>query len=142
VVELDPTLTGVHANLGNALVSKGDVGGAVVAYQTALELDPDNASFHNSTAWDLVNTQDASGRFNQVDQAVAWARRANELQPDDADYQNTLGVALYRGGQWRDASEALLKSIELGNEGPSNWLFLAMANWQLDQKESAQKWYD
>ena len=35
----------------------------------------------------------------------------------------------------------MLKSIELGNDGPYNWLFLAMANWQLEEKDKAQEWY-
>jgi hypothetical protein len=57
-----------------------------------------------------------------------------------------VGRARYRAGAWKESIEALLKSAELddapkGGE-PRQWFFLAMAHWQLGEKEEARAWYD
>ena len=76
-------------------------------------------------------------------EAVAHAQKAVELEPDQADYWNTLGVARYRNGNWKSAIEALMKSAQLRNGGDSfDFFFLAMAHWKLNEKEKARAWYD
>jgi uncharacterized protein HemY len=56
---------------------------------------------------------------------------------------STLGVALYRAGEWKAASEALSKSMELSKGGDAtDWFFLAMTHWQLADKSEARNWYD
>ena len=56
---------------------------------------------------------------------------------------NTLGVALYRAGEWKEAVEALGKSMELSKGGDSfDWFFLAMTHWQLGDRNHARTWYD
>ncbi|MBC7851937.1 MAG: hypothetical protein IAF94_00730 [Pirellulaceae bacterium] len=76
-------------------------------------------------------------------QAVRLAEQAVKLNPNEGLYWNTLGAARYRAGDWQGAIVALSKSQELqrANEG-FDWFFLAMAHWQLGEKEQAQKWYD
>jgi uncharacterized protein HemY len=57
--------------------------------------------------------------------------------------RNTLGVAQYRNGAWKAAVEALMKCVQLRQGGDSfAFFFLAMAHWQLDEKEEARAWYD
>jgi tetratricopeptide (TPR) repeat protein len=52
-------------------------------------------------------------------------------------------VAHYRNGDWKEAAAALEKSIALSKGGTAfDWFFLAMARWQLGQKDEARKWYD
>jgi tetratricopeptide (TPR) repeat protein len=57
---------------------------------------------------------------------------------------NTLGVAQYRSGNWNAAAETLTKSMELaqGDLLSFSAFFLAMAHWQLGEKEKARDWYD
>ena len=75
--------------------------------------------------------------------AVALARKAVELEPKNWAYRNTLGAAQYRAGDWKAAIAALEKSMELRKGGDSNdWFFLAMAHWQLGEKDKAREWYD
>ena len=46
-------------------------------------------------------------------------------------------------GDWKAAIAALEKSMELRKGGDSNdWFFLAMAHWQLGEKDKAREWYD
>lgn len=107
-----------------------------------LALNPDDPNALNGMAWRLATTPDEDGAYPRAAQAVTWARRANELAPNNGGLLNTLGVALYRDEQWQAASDAFQKSIKHGADGPHNWLFIAMSHWQLDQKEKAREWYD
>jgi tetratricopeptide (TPR) repeat protein len=76
-------------------------------------------------------------------QAVALAGKAVELDPKNAAYPNTLGVAQYRAGNWKAAITALEKSLEVRKGGDSfDWFFLAMAQWQLGERDKARMWYD
>jgi tetratricopeptide (TPR) repeat protein len=66
-----------------------------------------------------------------------------ELAPQNGMIWNTLGVAQYCAGNWKVAITALEKSMELRKGGDSfDWFILAMAQWQLGQKDEARKRYD
>ena len=63
--------------------------------------------------------------------------------PESRNIWNTLGAAQYRNGDWKAAVEALMKSVQLCKGGSSfNFFFLAMAHWQLGEKDKAREWYD
>ena len=66
------------------------------------------------------------------------------LAPSEGICWNTLGVAHYRAGHWKDAIEALTKSMELrkGAMESIDAFFLAMAHWQQGEKETAHRYYD
>ena len=70
------------------------------------------------------------------------ANQAIELQPDDADHWNNLGVAQYRAGDWQAAVEALEKADGMIEQGDrEHRMFLAMAHWQLGNKDKARELY-
>jgi Flp pilus assembly protein TadD len=75
--------------------------------------------------------------------AVTLARKSVALEPKNSDFWNTLGVAKYRAGDWKGAVEALARAAKLRKEGDDfTHLFLAMAHWQLGEKEKARACYD
>jgi len=79
-----------------------------------------------------------------TDVALWFAQNAAKLQPSVPKYQNTLGVALYRSGQYRQALTILETTdgvLQLKHPGkvPSNVAFIAMAQYQLGQHEEAKK---
>jgi uncharacterized protein HemY len=75
-------------------------------------------------------------------QAVTLARQCTHLAPDYRNCWNTLGVALYRSGKWRDSLKALAMSMELPGGGDAYDLFFAaMAYWQLGEKGKARQGY-
>ena len=46
-------------------------------------------------------------------------------------------------GNWKEAVATLEKSMDLRKGGDSSdWFFLAMAHWQLGEKDKARKWFD
>ncbi len=95
----------------------------------------------NNLAWLLATCPDAQVRAPQ--EAVTLAAKAVELAPEQGGFWNTLGVARYRTEEWDAATQALHKSIELTSGGDaSDFCFLAMAHWQLGNKDEARQWYD
>ena len=71
------------------------------------------------------------------------ARKAVWLVPKSGVFWNTLGVALYRAGDGRQAIAALTRSMELRKGGDSfDWFFLAMAHRRIDEPDEARRWYD
>jgi tetratricopeptide (TPR) repeat protein len=110
------------------------------AHPETLEAVRDLARLHTNWCWKLATAADASLR--DPAKALALANSAIELLPDVANHWSNLGVAQYRVGNWQAAVEALEKAdamIEGGDRG--HRMFLAMAHWQLGNKEKAWKLY-
>jgi eukaryotic-like serine/threonine-protein kinase len=141
-----------HYSLGNALAIAGRCPEAEQAFQEALtasrpdiDKSPDpayrgqRASILNDLAWLLAACPDEP--FRDPARALASARKAVELDPPRGAYWNTLGVAHVRAGHWREAVAAFEKSMKLGGGDSFDWFFLAMAQWQLGNREEARKWY-
>jgi uncharacterized protein HemY len=76
--------------------------------------------------------------------ALALAKQAVAIAPREGKYWNTLGVALYRSGDFGQAKEALKRSIELrgGQADGYDWFFLAMVCARLSEKSEARRWHD
>ena len=52
-------------------------------------------------------------------------------------------MAQYRNGSWTATIEALMKSVQLRKGGDSfDFFFLALAHWQLNEKDKARAWFD
>jgi hypothetical protein len=95
----------------------------------------------NALAWFLATC--AEPRRRDSVQAALLAGKAVELLPDYGEAWNTLGVARYCNGDPKAAVEALNRSVELRKGGDAcDFFFLAMARWQLGDKDEAGKWYD
>ena len=92
-------------------------------------------------AWLLTTCPDRS--VWNPDRAIEYATKAVAIAPKEGMYWNTLGVAQYRAGQFNEAITTLTKSMELRSGGDAfDWFFLAMAQWQLNNKDEARTWYD
>jgi len=147
--ETAKTMTNLISLLA-ALAHAGLAQEAEDGFRKALELMPDNAAFdnsvedavyHNNLAWLLATCPEP--KFRNPSRAVELAKRAVGLEPKESAHRNTLGVAHYRAGNWKEAIVSLEKSEELapGNYLAWNVFFLAMAHWQLGDKEQARKSY-
>jgi tetratricopeptide (TPR) repeat protein len=93
----------------------------------------------NNLAWRLATCSDPQLRDPEL--AVKLAEQAVDEEPKREIYWNTLGVARFRTGNLEGAIEALSKSADLGDgrSSPYDEFFLAMAHWQLDQRDLARE---
>jgi eukaryotic-like serine/threonine-protein kinase len=71
--------------------------------------------------------------------ALTQAETASRIAPHEADYQTTLGMALYRTGDYRGAIAALARVDEPGGANPPALAFTAMAQYQLGQLGAAEE---
>ncbi|HEX5269196.1 MAG TPA: protein kinase [Gemmataceae bacterium] len=105
----------------------------------------------NNLAWLLATG--TSPQHRDPAQAVLLAKKAVVFRPEDGNVWNTLGVAHYYAGDPRAAAEALEKAVqksrrsnghlaEKGEGSAYDFFFLAMAHWQLGEKDKAKDWYD
>jgi eukaryotic-like serine/threonine-protein kinase len=142
VIELSPDKAGAWHQRAALQAQIGQWEKAEADYAKALELVPKSAESQNNVAWLLATCPEP--KFRDAKRAVELAKKAVELAPQEGNNWNTLGVALYRAGDWKAALAALEKSTDLlkGNQVSFNAFFLAMAHWQLGEKEEARKWYD
>jgi WD40 repeat protein/Flp pilus assembly protein TadD len=142
----------VWFELGYACALSGRPKEALAAYSRCIDLNP-----NNSGAWN--NRGLLYERRGELDKALAGFSRAVALDPrNDIAWNNrsrvhaklqeqlgnawkTLGVAHYRAGNWKAASEALHKSRAFRKGAAADSFLLAMACWQLGQKEEALEWY-
>jgi tetratricopeptide (TPR) repeat protein len=93
----------------------------------------------NNMAWGTLILKNGMADYSQ---AVALAQKAVQEARDDQDrwtYLNTLGVALYRAGEYQKAIDTLMTAEAIFSD-PFNWPFLAMAYYQLDKKAEATEW--
>jgi tetratricopeptide (TPR) repeat protein len=139
-IELDPKYASAHGNLGCLLCDQGKLDEAVAEFQQLLRLQPDSVQTLNNLAWGLATAAERKGRDGR--KAVALARLAVKAAPADGNSWNTLGAAHYSAGNWKEAVAALEKSMELRKGGNSfDWFFLAIAHWQLGEKDRARTWF-
>jgi len=95
----------------------------------------------NNLAWLQATCPDL--RLRNAEEAVRQAKRALEIQPNEGNYWNTLGVAFYRSGEWNKAKDALSRSMELRNHGNGfDWFFLALVELKLGHKDQALDLYN
>ena len=135
-----------NERLGLRLLETGEHREALVAYLKAEESRKKQRRgvptwIMNRLAWLMANSPDLQP--NDRVRSVELAEKAVQRSPENADFQNTLGVARYRSAQYSAAIEALQESIKLGSGGNSfDFFFLAMANWKLGDEDRARTRYD
>jgi glycosyltransferase involved in cell wall biosynthesis len=102
-----PTLKlSAYNNLGNLLLSAGELTMAEAAYKTTLKIDPNFAAGHNN----LGMTLKAQWR---LEEAIASYQQAIGLKPDYADAYQNLAVVLLKIGKVPESLSAFGKAIAL-----------------------------
>lgn len=129
------------ADAARAANAAGNFALAIEKYQASIDLIPNHAGNLNNFAWLLVACP--SSQYWDANRALELALRATELQSDSGTYLNTLGVAQYRSGLWRQAIATLKKAEERdpGTRFAFNGYFIAMAHRQLGETDEAKSWF-
>ncbi len=93
-----PACPGAHVNLGIALVARDQIVEALTHFQTAIRLDPANA-----TGW--YDAGSALLRLKRFPEAIVCYRQALRLHLDYPEVHTDLGEALLRAGRAAEAVE-------------------------------------
>jgi WD40 repeat protein len=113
---------------------------AIARYDMALKANPRSAAAHNDLAWAYATAPET---LRKPQEAVRLAEEAVRQKPNNAVFQNTLGVAYYRAGRYRDAADTL--EANLKNQEARfiahDLYFLALACQKLGETDKAGVYY-
>jgi hypothetical protein len=110
---------------------------AIARYSAVLKKVPDDAAACNSLAWVYLTAPVA---LRDVKAALPLAEKAVRLAADNSSYRNTLGVAYYRDGRFREAVDTLRPNLDQRDTQllAFDLYFLAMSHQCLGETEKAQ----
>jgi WD40 repeat protein/serine/threonine protein kinase len=114
---------------------------AIEGYRRKLQANPNAAWACNDLAWAYLVAPEA---LRDVKAALPLAEKAVRLASKSAVFRNTLGVAYYRAGRYREAVQALRPNVAK----QADWAlahdlyFLAMSHHRLGEKARARDYYD
>jgi tetratricopeptide (TPR) repeat protein len=102
---------------------------------------PEDSSALNNLAWELVKAPGVEMSGHR--KALRYCEEACQLEPENGDFQSTLGVAYYRVGNYEKALDVLSRSDKLSaltdnGSRPADLAFLAMAHQQLGHTKEAE----
>ncbi len=141
LIPKDPDDDALYELRGIVRETIGDHEQARADREKASSLLPKAPMALNNRAWTY-----ATGPIDQRDpeRAVMLARRSVALAPGRQLILNTLGVALYRAGQYVEAISVLERSLAArkGDSDAFDLFFLAMAHHQLGHRQEARGCYE
>jgi hypothetical protein len=114
---------------------------AIERYRREVKTNPNSASACNELAWAYLAAPEA---LRDVKAALPLAEKAVRLESKSANYRNTLGVAYYRAGRYRQAVEVLRPNVAKQEDGNLAYdlYFLAMSHHCLGEMARARDYYD
>ena len=110
----------VHMMLASVEEAEGNYGRAVEHYRRVIEVDGNSSLTLNNLAFAM------SRDSNLLDDALKYAQKAKELEPENPYVQDTLGWIYYRKGLYQMAVRELERALA-GNDQPIIRLHLGMA---------------
>jgi tetratricopeptide (TPR) repeat protein len=121
------------------LLEAGDKQQATNVCRAMLNSASTNAAWFNNASWNLATTENPSNRDPAM--AVELAKRAVKINPQ-GDW-NTVGVAYYRAGDFKQAIADLEKQVQLlhGRGTSFDFFFQAMAAHQVGNADDARRFY-
>jgi tetratricopeptide (TPR) repeat protein len=148
--ELNPESWVVLGNLGVSLSRNGEHDEAIAAFEQAIRLAPD-AQTEAYSELSMIHSCRPETHLRKPQLAAKLAAKAVEIDPAASNHWTALGVARYRGNQWREARAALEQSNQLASDSSDGairwnnaivWFFLAMCDERLGEKEPAREHYN
>jgi len=136
---LDPEsnlLLSFYELLGSTYHHLGNYAKSDSAYESALQIDPQNSTILNNYAYHLAV------RNTNLQQAEAMALEANRLRPGIPAYMDTLGWVFFRQGRFLEAKEWIGKAV-LASESPNAVILEQYGNvlYKLNQIDEAVEYW-
>jgi Flp pilus assembly protein TadD len=118
-ITLDPNDADAHFNLGNTLLALMRPKDAVVEYERAFQLNPNDTESLNNMAWVLATWPDDAGRDGS--KAVMWAEEADALAKHRSSVITaTLAAAYAEVGRLADAISTAERALQLAKTEGDN----------------------
>ena len=89
--------------LANSYAASNQVNMAIKEYVRVLEINGNNHMALNNLAWFLRDTN--------PQQALEYAKRANEIKPESATLMDTLAVVLLKNGEIQKAQRTIARAL-------------------------------
>ena len=134
VLEIEPSYSEAHNNLGNILARTGRPTDAEQHLRRAIELSPRLDLAHNNLGNVLM-------QIGKRDEAVQHYRRAAEIDPNHAGYQYSLGTALLHRHDFQSAVKYLQNAVRLDDRLANAHNNLGYSLEQLGKREDAIQSY-
>jgi serine/threonine protein kinase/WD40 repeat protein len=114
---------------------------AVEHYRQQLKSSPNDAAACNNLAWLYLT---APEELRDVKAALLLAEKAVQLMPGKVSYANTLGVAYYHTGRYREAVDILRSNLARQEDRylAFDLYFLAMGYHKLGENARARDFYE
>jgi Flp pilus assembly protein TadD len=109
-ISANPKEPALYIVTGVAYERKHELDKAKTAYQTALQLKPDNPQASNNLAYVLLETN------GNLDQALQLAQTARRNMPESSNVADTLGWAFYQKGVYESAIGMFQEAIKLATK--------------------------
>ncbi|MHC4706876.1 MAG: tetratricopeptide repeat protein [Planctomycetota bacterium] len=141
-IELEPDNSDHWWNRARVYSDMGKSEEAIADFSKVIELDPGARRALDGFAWQLASGPE---HLRNPALAVKVATKVVEARPETGSPWCTLGLAYYRNGQYEEALEVLLKSIELepsGGDAILTGFIVAMTYQQLGHVEESRAQYD
>ncbi|MGE0337821.1 MAG: tetratricopeptide repeat protein [Gammaproteobacteria bacterium] len=106
------------------------------AYLAVLAINPKHAPSYNNLAWIAVEQN------TQLDDALKWATKANELAPDQALFLDTLGWVQRARGDLAGAADTLENAVRQAPEYADSHYHLGVVYSERSQPQRAAEMFD
>jgi len=105
---LDPTLSDNRVGIGDQLAASGDLDGAMIEYQQAMQLDPSARTY--------VKMGDMMLRYGQAPNALSWYRNAVVKDTNYGPAHRQLGMMYMMQKDYASAAASLRKAVILDSK--------------------------
>ncbi len=133
-IERRPFYADAHVGLGDALAAKGDVDGAINAYQRALTFNTANPRVHVSLGKIYY------GEKGLYYESVNAYKRAIDLDPRSVEARMGLGEVYEDKGLYKEAIEEYRRVIEADSSHAEALYNLALVYEKVDPREAITHW--
>ena len=110
VIDNDLILTDFYSNLADAHHQLGNHAESDKAFEKAISISPENVYVLNNYSYYL------SLRKVNLEKAKTMAKKANELMPGSASFEDTYAWVLYQMGNYKEAEEWIEKALKNGGD--------------------------
>ena len=130
ILEEDPGLYQIHANIGNVYKRQDKFEEALAEYQIVLDEDPVHVV-------SLVNAGDALAKQGKFDEATPYFEQAVELSPEDETLPYNVAELCFNNGQTDKAITFYQKAADVKPDWPEPYMKIGFAYLNLGKLDEA-----